>query len=704
MSGKNEASRKRAFALHRMIIAALSLLTLAAIPAAAQNTTPTFTSDPVILSDATEDLAYVDSLTSSVFDPDTTNTLTFGMLSGPVWLTVEADGTTTGTPDNSDVGLNVFTVSVTDDEGASDTAELRITVINTNDPPIWTADPVVLSDATQDLLYADSLAGYVFDPDAASTLTFSVISGPTWLGVVSDGDTTGTPENDDVGLNVFTVLVTDDAGATATAELRITVLNVNDPPAWYADPFYASDAYYHIEYLDSIFLFAYDIDTSDTLTFSKLSGPAWLSISTTGVLSGVPGIDDLGVATFGVRVEDTSGAYVDATMLINVLLGEPLLDGDEPNPLFISFWAWFDGANSDSLNGPGADSNGQLLNQWDDVSEDGDHNIKFTTGGGGTIVTNSVNGHPSVLFIGGNDDNWASATVDGHFRRLENPCGLFIVTRLNAYGSGTPYIFDGTIVQDDGCIGLRANATLGQWEIVGRKGISPAYLETIPSANLTLGEFQVHSILLTPTTGTLGVQHYINGSLATSGTFAETYSFGGLILSSDLYGSNDANCNIAEILAYSFEMDETYRRPIEEYLGDKYGIGISMGGLRVSPLSLTFGEREIGGTSITLQVSITNTGAVSRILNSIELSPGATPPFSIVGGLSTPLAFPPGASRVVDVTFDPTVIGNFNETLDISTDSMYDPVIHVSLMGSVVESGSTSSLTSDVRSPWSILE
>jgi hypothetical protein len=57
---------------------------------------------------------------------------------------------------------------------------------------------------------------------------------------------------------------------------------------------------------------------NDTLTFSKVSGPAWLEVTSNGALSGTPGADDRGVNTFIVRVTDTSGATDDAAITITV--------------------------------------------------------------------------------------------------------------------------------------------------------------------------------------------------------------------------------------------------------------------------------------------------------------------------------------------------------------------------------------------------
>lgn len=57
---------------------------------------------------------------------------------------------------------------------------------------------------------------------------------------------------------------------------------------------------------------------SDVLTFSKVDGPAWLTVAANGALSGRPGPENNGLNTFAVRVTDPSGAGSDATLRILV--------------------------------------------------------------------------------------------------------------------------------------------------------------------------------------------------------------------------------------------------------------------------------------------------------------------------------------------------------------------------------------------------
>ncbi|MCK4627625.1 MAG: hypothetical protein KAT56_01405, partial [Sedimentisphaerales bacterium] len=57
----------------------------------------------------------------------------------------------------------------------------------------------------------------------------------------------------------------------------------------------------------------------DTLLFSKIAGPSWLHIAADGVLSGIPGNDDVGQNQFTIRVEDNDCGFHETTMVITVI-------------------------------------------------------------------------------------------------------------------------------------------------------------------------------------------------------------------------------------------------------------------------------------------------------------------------------------------------------------------------------------------------
>jgi uncharacterized repeat protein (TIGR03803 family) len=90
-------------------------------------TVPMFLSNPLIQPPATATVPYSASLSSSTVSI-TGDVLTFAEVSGPAWLNVAANGALSGTPGFSDVGTNLFIVSLADTNGWFSTTTMSITV------------------------------------------------------------------------------------------------------------------------------------------------------------------------------------------------------------------------------------------------------------------------------------------------------------------------------------------------------------------------------------------------------------------------------------------------------------------------------------------------------------------------------------------------------------------------------------------------
>jgi len=202
------------------------VLVYAASGGGSGNIAPVFTSDPISKAGATEDVAYTgQTLAGSATDADG-DTLSYSVQAGPAWLSIASNGALSGTPSNADVGANSWSVQVSDGNGGTDTAILNITVANVNDAPVFTVDPMSRADADVDAAYSgQTLAGSATDVDAGASLTYSKVSGPTWLSIAANGALSGTPSISDVGANSWTVRVSDGT-ATDTAVLNIAVVEV----------------------------------------------------------------------------------------------------------------------------------------------------------------------------------------------------------------------------------------------------------------------------------------------------------------------------------------------------------------------------------------------------------------------------------------------------------------------------------------------
>ena len=114
----------------------------------------------------------------------------------------------------------VFTVTVSDGNGGSDTDSVTITVSADNDAPSITSSAV--TSATEDSAYSYTVE--TSDPES-QVVTVSCTTCPNWLSI-SNGVLSGTPDNTDVGDNAVTLSATD--GTTAvTQSFTIAVANVN---------------------------------------------------------------------------------------------------------------------------------------------------------------------------------------------------------------------------------------------------------------------------------------------------------------------------------------------------------------------------------------------------------------------------------------------------------------------------------------------
>jgi len=356
-------------------------------------------------------------------DPDPQDVLTFEKLSGPAWASLTPQGLFTGTPTSSDEGPNTFRVRVSDGNGGSADEDVIITVSHVNHPPFWTQNPIQLPNVKEKTLMSENLSPFAKDPDVGDKLTFTKVTGPSWAAVASaDGKISGTPKRTDVGINTFTVKVTDQGGLSATTTVNVTVEYVNTPPYWTANPLILPKGTPGKTYSYRVDPYAKD-DDGDTLTFSKVSGPSWAFVTTSGLLIGTPTTNDGGVNRITVRVTDTASAFSDTVAEITVevpqnkpprWLKDPIPLGnapiDQPFQFNLSTLAVDDDGDAltfRKVNGPGwlnVSSNGLVtgtprqvdLGEFTAIFEVSDGKAKAEAGAFGKVVEQSNNHAPVI--------------------------------------------------------------------------------------------------------------------------------------------------------------------------------------------------------------------------------------------------------------------------------------------------------------------
>jgi hypothetical protein len=96
---------------------------------------------------------------------------------------------------------------------------------------------------------------------------------------------------------------------------------VNDAPVFTADPISRANATAGTAYTGQTLFGSATDDEGDPLTYSKVSGPAWLSVATNGALSGTPAGGDVGTNSWTVQVSDGLGGT--DTAVLNITVAAP---------------------------------------------------------------------------------------------------------------------------------------------------------------------------------------------------------------------------------------------------------------------------------------------------------------------------------------------------------------------------------------------
>jgi hypothetical protein len=317
--------------------------------------------------------------------------IVYSKTSGPAWLQVAPDGTLDGTPASGDAGTNTFTLRATASGGLF--AESTFTIeVSANQPPQFAASPIILPSIDEGSPLNTSISDQASDPNAGShfgtgdRITFSLAAGPAWLHIDPVGTLFGTPSAADIGLNQFTIAATDLGGLTTQVAAQITVNDVEIAPVFVSDPIQIN-AISSIPLSNSLLPHAYDPDTGDTLSFTKISGPAWMQVAANGTLSGTPGTAELGLNSFSVEVRDSHNQSDTATLEIFV---------QNPDPIV---YEGFEGTAGTAVNNFGSGTGWATGSDWS----------RFGGTAGGTLLgtPNTFLGMPSLgrsaAFSGGED-------------------------------------------------------------------------------------------------------------------------------------------------------------------------------------------------------------------------------------------------------------------------------------------------------------
>mgnify|MGYP002035186978 CR=1 FL=1 len=149
-----------------------------------------------------------------------------------------------------------------------------------------------------------------------------VTNGITWsMGSGSGTEVTYTPNANYNGSDSFTFTVSDGALTSSPAAVNISILPVNDPPSIIST---------HIDEINHGNAYNYEILTHDIDgDIVNVTGniPSWLTL-TNNILSGTPGVNDLGVSEVTLTASDGNGGTSTETFSLAANSGITTIDGE----------------------------------------------------------------------------------------------------------------------------------------------------------------------------------------------------------------------------------------------------------------------------------------------------------------------------------------------------------------------------------------
>ncbi len=349
------------------------------------------------------------------------NSLTYVIISQP------GNGTLSGSVPNLTYmptadynGSDSFTFKVNDGTIDSALVTVSITVTAVNDTPVAIAQSV---STDEDAAVPITLTG----TDAEnSMLTYAIVSQPT-NGTLSGSapNLTYTPTADYNGSDSFTFKINDGTIDSSVATVSINVDAVNDTPAFITNPIIAAGAAEGISYSgETLAGRVNDSDTGDTITYTKVSGPAWLAVAGNGALSGTPPAGSSGLNSFVVRAADSASATADATLEITVTgLPLPWISTDIGTGMLAGSTTFNAGTFTQAGSGVIGGTSDRLRYTYQTLTGDGEIRVRISglqnTGSAarvGVMIRDSLAPNSKEIFMGMTNSNayrWVRRTATG---------------------------------------------------------------------------------------------------------------------------------------------------------------------------------------------------------------------------------------------------------------------------------------------------
>jgi hypothetical protein len=226
---------------------------------------------------------------------------------------LNADNTVTYTPPANATPVAYINYTVRDPDGAEATTTLRIEVTAVNDPPVANDDT---ASTEEDTLVVIDVRANDSDIDSATYVPVSVTTPASGTAEIILGDIVYTPNPGFSGTDTFSYTLQDDAGATDTAAVTVTVNGVNDSPAANDDTATTDeDSSVSIAVLDN----DSDPETDPLQMVSTTQGTnGSVAINPDQTVSYTPAANFHGTDSFTCTISDGNGGTATATVTVTI--------------------------------------------------------------------------------------------------------------------------------------------------------------------------------------------------------------------------------------------------------------------------------------------------------------------------------------------------------------------------------------------------
>jgi hypothetical protein len=220
----------------------------------------------------------------------------------PAWLTLSRTGLLSGTPPATAESLASFTVTVTDSVKGTASTGYMLSV-----DPALVISPTTLTVVTMGNAFRTQLTAA---GGSGAGYTFTGVNLPGWMSLSKGGLLTGTPTTATGSPFHFTVTATDSDAGTVSRNYSLAV-----NPALGVKPIPLPTATAGDNYSTQLTALG---GSGKGYAFTASGLPGWLTLSSTGLLSGIPPAPTVQPLSFTVTVTDSNGATGSLTEALTV--------------------------------------------------------------------------------------------------------------------------------------------------------------------------------------------------------------------------------------------------------------------------------------------------------------------------------------------------------------------------------------------------